>query len=92
MNRRIRVWLIELEKVADDIDLDFTVVEVFIEFLCVCTCKLAIDLVLCIASVELEDNKAFCLSIQDASSDVCVLDIKALRIVTCFEESCDLVI
>ena len=63
MNRCIRIWLIELEKVADDIDLDFTVVEVFIEFLCVCTCELTINLILCIASVELEDNKAFCLSV-----------------------------
>ena len=53
MNRCIRIWLIELEIVADDIDFDFTVVKIFIELLCVCTCKLTINLILSIASVEL---------------------------------------
>ena len=58
----IRIWLIKLEKVADDVDLDFAIVEVLIEFFYACTCELTFNLILFIAPAELEDNKALRLS------------------------------
>ena len=86
----IRIWLIKLEKVADDVDLDFAIVEVLIEFFYACTCELTFNLILFIAPAELEDNKAFCLSSQDASRNVWVLNVEALWIVASFKKSLDL--
>ena len=90
MNWRIRIWLIKLEKVADDIDLDFAVVEVVIEFFYACTSELTFNLILFIASTKLKDYEAFCLTSQDASRNVWVLNVEALWIVASFEKCLDL--